>query len=354
MEICAIIPSLNPDEKILEVVKGLKEKNFYRIILVDDGSIDKHYFDILKADCDILTHYKNLGKGRAMKTAFNYYFNEYSDICKGVVVVDGDNQHHPDDVVNCCNELLGNPESLVLGVRNFDEKNVPKSNRMGNKITAWVFKTLCGIQISDTQTGLRAIGNKALLDFMEVKGERFEYETNMLLETKRLDIPINEVNIRTIYIEENKTSHFNPLKDGWSIYKVLVKFMSSSIASTVIDFTVFALTIFAFGFLPEHIKLLIATLTSRVTSSAFNYFLNHKVVFKSKAGIKSSVIKYYTLCTVQMLLSYAGVFAFTSYLNVNELISKIIVDFTLFLISFQIQREWVYKKSKKIGREGNI
>ena len=184
---------------------------------------------------------------------------------------------------------------------------------------------------------------------MEVKGERFEYETNMLLETKRVDIPINEVKIRTIYIEENKTSHFNPLKDGWSIYKVLVAFMSSSIASTIIDFAVFAFTVFAFGFLPEHIKLLIATLTSRVTSSAFNYFLNHKVVFKSKAGIKSSMIKYYTLCAVQMLLSYAGVFAFTSYLNVNELISKIIVDFTLFLISFQIQREWVYKKSQKIG-----
>mgnify|MGYP003496792344 FL=1 len=76
MKICAIIPSLNPDEKILEVVNGLKEKNFYRIILVDDGSIDKHYFDILKADCDVITHYKNLGKGRAMKTAFNYYLNE--------------------------------------------------------------------------------------------------------------------------------------------------------------------------------------------------------------------------------------------------------------------------------------
>lgn len=345
MEICAIVPSYNPDEKLLEVVNGLKGKGIYKIIIVDDGSADKHYFKLISKDCEILTHEVNKGKGRAIKTAFSYYLDKYSNVCKGVVILDGDNQHAPDDVCKCCNLLLKDPEMLVLGVRDFDEKNVPFKSRAGNKITSFVFKVLCGISISDTQTGLRAIGNNNIRKFIEVKGERFEYETNMLLETKKQGIDIVEQKIATIYIDDNKTSHFNPFRDGISIYKVLLTFMSSSMMSLLIDLGIYLLLVWLLSSSDKYFQLLLATIFSRVTSSLFNFFMNHKIVFRSKDKVHKTMIKYYILATLQMFASYGGVYIMSVFFNWNELVIKLIVDGILFFLSFNIQREWVFKKT---------
>lgn len=350
MDICAIVPSLNPDEKLLDVIKALRSKDFAHIIVVDDGSESQDIFDRIKEYCDIIHHYKNLGKGRAMKTAFNYYLNNYSGECRGVVLLDGDNQHGIADVYNCAQTLLDNPGSLVLGCRDFSLPNVPFTSRNGNKITAFVFKALCGIAVSDTQTGLRALGNSAIEAFLDTKGERFEYETNMLLETKNKEIPIVEVKIETIYLEGNKTSHFNPLTDGLSIYIVLFKYLWASLASMVIDVGTFGISMLIFAFCPSWLAVLISTVTSRILSSLFNFFVNHKLVFKSKERKHSTVWRYYILCVVQLAASYVGVFAVTEYLNMPSLIAKLLVDMLLFVVSFQVQREWVFAKKKAVAK----
>ncbi|MEG0615674.1 MAG: bifunctional glycosyltransferase family 2/GtrA family protein [Oscillospiraceae bacterium] len=352
MEICAIVPSYNPDEKLINVVDGLK-KNFAKVIVVDDGSAEKSIFDRISGECEVLHHCKNLGKGRAMKTALNHYINNYFDECEGVVFVDGDGQHSLDDVCKCAAEVLNSANSMVLGIRNFQGKDVPKSNKAGNKITSFVFRMLCGIDISDTQTGLRALPNGILLSFVDVFGERFEYETEMLLETKALRIPIKEIPIKTVYIDENRTSHFNHVTDSWRIYKVILKFIWSSIASTVIDFLLYLVTVLAFGFLGNALAILIATVVSRVTSSLFNFTMNKNLVFKSLTPATSAMPKYYILCVVQMIASYAGVYGLTTLFNTSSLIFKILVDFVLFFVSFQIQREWVFsgKGERKKGEK---
>ena len=78
-------------------------------------------------------------------------------------------------------------------------------------MTSWVFKVLCGMEISDTQTGLRAFPVSLLPLLLSVKGDRFEYETNMLLKFRQCGVKIKEVPIETVYIEENATSHFRPI-----------------------------------------------------------------------------------------------------------------------------------------------
>lgn len=347
MNVCAIVPSLNPDEKLLDVIKALKGKNFAHIIVVDDGSSSQTFFDQIKSDCDVLHHYKNLGKGRAMKTAFNYYLNTYSSDCEGVVLLDGDNQHGIEDVCKCAEMMLAHTDSLVLGCRDFDAPNVPFTSKNGNKITAFVFRALCGITVSDTQTGMRALGNASIAAFMETSGERFEYETNMLLETKRKEIPILEVKIETIYIEENKTSHFNPLTDSLSIYMVLFKYLWASLASMVIDVGTFGIFMLIFAFCPSWLCVLIATIASRVLSSLFNFFINHKFVFKSKQGKHTTVWRYYLLCIIQLGASFGGVFLVTEYLHMPSMLAKILVDLLLFIVSFQVQREWVFAKKVK-------
>ena len=97
---CAVIPSLDPDERILSIAGKLSDKGFGKIIAVNDGSRSDELFIRLREEygCDVLTHCVNFGKGRGMKTAMNHYMNEYSASMDGVVFVDSDDQHHIDDV----------------------------------------------------------------------------------------------------------------------------------------------------------------------------------------------------------------------------------------------------------------
>ena len=128
MNVTAIVPSLNPDEKFLRVVEGLVAAGFESIILVDDGSRAdcRVWFDraMEHPQCTLLRHGKNLGKGRALKTAFNHFLSlENGHV--GVVTLDGDGQHAMPDVVNCAKALEEHPRDLVLGVRVFTGDHVP-------------------------------------------------------------------------------------------------------------------------------------------------------------------------------------------------------------------------------------
>lgn len=350
MNVAVIIPSLNPDNKLIAVVEGMIAEGFDDIIVVDDGSDEAHkkYFEEVAKhkECTMLVHEVNKGKGRALKTAFTYVYENRKD-CIGVITVDGDNQHKPKDVMNCAKELEKNPDSMILGVRNFNEKHVPFRSRFGNKMTSTVFKFACGLDICDTQTGLRAIAYKHLPVMNEVTGDRFEYETNMLLELKKSDINYIQVPIETVYIDDNDSSHFNPIKDSFKIYMIIFKYIFGSVASCVIDLVCFAILNAVLGFMADNIRMLVATAAARVISSLFNYTYNRKAVFKSKDSVKSSMVRYYILCVCQMMVSYGLVYGITRLFpagNVLTVVFKAIIDTVLFFISFKIQRAWVFKK----------
>lgn len=353
MKICAVVPSLNPDEKLIDVITGLEEKGFERIILVNDGSESDEYFVRLGNDksVTVLTHEVNKGKGRAMKTAMRYYLDNLSEDYQGLVFCDADNQHSSADILKCAEAVSDN--NLVLGVRDFSLDNVPTRSRMGNRTMSFLFKVIGGLSISDTQTGLRAMGNSVIKEYINIKGERFEYETNMLLETKRFGTEITEITIETIYEDtENHKSNFNTIKDSFRIFKILLAFVSSSLISCVVDVLMFAIFIKVFGFLSEEIQIFLATAVARVISSIVNYFINHKAVFKSRSDVKATIWRYYLLCIVQMLFAYLGVYLLVHFTHFNEVLMKLLTDFILFLVSFQIQRDFIFQtKRKKQGNE---
>ena len=133
MKVSVIIPSLNPDNKLIQVVDALVAKGFDDIILVNDGSDKAHMQPFLQLkeyrQCTVLTHEINRGKGRGLKTAFDYCIANRPDI-DGVVTVDGDNQHKAEDILNCCNKMIECKDKVILGVRDFSGDDVPpKSNR---------------------------------------------------------------------------------------------------------------------------------------------------------------------------------------------------------------------------------
>ncbi len=350
MRVSVIIPSLNPDSKLVSVVDSLIKKGFDDIILVNDGSDKQHMAPFEKVSlypqCTILTHEVNKGKGRGLKTAFEYCIKNRKGI-DGVVTVDGDNQHKADDIYKCCEAMVEAKDKVVLGVRDFSGDDVPFKSRFGNNMTSFVFKFACGLNISDTQTGLRAIPFQYLKTFCDVKGERFEYETNMLLELKQSHIGFLEVPIETVYIEENASTHFNPIKDSIKIYGVIFKFLFSSLASSLIDLAMFTvIEAILLGKVSNSLRIFTATAGARVISSLFNYTFNRKAVFNSNGSIKGSIAKYYTLCVLQLCVSYMLVYAVTSLLSLGSVmtvVAKAIIDTVLFVISFQIQRRWVFK-----------
>ena len=190
-KVSVVLPSLDPDEKLTTGINGLLEYGFTDIILVNDGSKPEklHYFTEAAEhpQVQLIHHPCNLGKGTALKTAFRWFLENRPEHL-GLVTVDGDNQHHPEDTRACALRLLETGK-LILGVRDFSQPDVPPRSRMGNRITSLVFKIFVGMTISDTQTGLRAIGREDLEILNTVAGDRFEYETNMLLEMKKRKIP---------------------------------------------------------------------------------------------------------------------------------------------------------------------
>lgn len=356
-KITVVLPSLNPDEKMTNLVDRLVEAGFRDIVIVNDGSDSQHLEPFRRAAeypaCVVLNHEVNRGKGRALKTAFSYVLNHRPDSA-GVVTIDGDGQHQIPDIKACCQALLEEPDKVTLGCRDFTAPDVPWRSRLGNRLTVAVFRLFCGIRITDTQTGLRAVPRQFLLDFLKVEGDRFEYETNMLLYMKRAGIQIREVPIATIYLEENKSSHFNPLKDSAKIYGAILRFALSSFASSLVDISLFTILNFLLDpYLTRGVRILASTVLARILSALFNYGLNHKAVFKSQEPAGRTLWRYALLCASQTLISYGLVFALSQLLSGGpgtDSLIKIVVDVTLFFISFRIQRDWVFADAKKRGK----
>ena len=345
-DIVIIIPSYKPDKEIMmEFIQKVKSK-FNNIVVVDDGSGKEYtqFFEELQnQNIVVLKHYINFGKGRGIKTAFNYVLNNYPNAI-GAVTADCDGQHYLEDIIKCAEKLRQEPEKLVIGYRNFNEKQVPFRSRFGNKLTRTIFSTFVGIKITDTQSGLRAFGRKAMETFLKTAGERYEYETNMLIDCKEKDVEIAEVPISTVYIKNNSLSHFNVVKDSIIIYKLFLKYIISSLSSFMLDIFLYAGFV---NFLPEIriigiTEIVIATIIARIISSSYNFIVNSKVVFKNQT--KSSIIKYFILCVIQMFISAFAVSELFKVFNVNSTLIKVVVDTIIFVINFVIQREWVFKK----------
>lgn len=340
-----IIPAYQPDEKLTGVVRELLDKTPYKIVIVDDGSRPecKSVFDALDPldRVTVLHHEVNRGKGAAMKTAFSHVYENMPGE-DGVVTVDADGQHLPADVVRVCDEFSANPDALVTGSRRFTG-NVPFRSLAGNSITRFVFRISTGVKVYDTQTGLRAFAVRRIPEMLALQGDRYEYEITQLLYCTKQEIPIREVPIETVYIEENASSHFNAFRDGWRIYKMILMFMSSSLISFLFEFV---LTLF----LNDFIKSLTArTLIARVLSSVLNYELNKRMAFESHA--KASFPKYAVTAAGIYLLYLGLMFVFENLLHMPEWLSIICSQMISYPLSFVIQRKFVFKENRKADHE---
>lgn len=357
-----VLPSLDPDAKFQGVVNGLIAKGFEHIVIVNDGSAAEnlHWFEEAAEYecCTVLYHEVNKGKGRALKNAFAYVADNLPQV-EGVITIDGDGQHLLEDIVACGERMLQTGEGVVLGCRDFNQPGIPPRSVAGNKTTSRFFKLLFNIRLADTQTGLRAIPAKYLRDFCDIEGERFEYETNMLLNMKRMGIPFIEQPIATVYDPDDYSSHYNAVKDSIRIFKVMFKFLTtgsgfryivSAVLSALVDNGLYflLLTLLGASFTTAALASTVAQLIARALSSFFNFNMNDLYVFRSRENYWKAMGKYYCLCLPQTFVTVVCLTGLIAALNVHVPIIatgvKLLLELVIFILSYCIQNKWVFKK----------
>lgn len=357
--VAIVIPSLNPVENLPGYVAELRSLTDAPILLVDDGSrADKrHVFDACMKSApgvSLVTHEVNRGKGRALKTSFTHLLGAYPDLV-GCVTCDSDGQHLPGDVMRCVDALRESPEALVVGCRTFTLENVPLRSRFGNTAIRGLFRIVTGRDFLDTQTGLRAIPASFMRELLDCPGERFEFETHMLL--RMGDRELLQLPIETVYIDGNKESHFNPLKDSARITAIVVadgllrflKFIAASLLSCGVDIALFALfyhVVFGAG---ARAQLLASVALARVASVCFNYLCNRFFVFGTPGRRhvfgRSAFPKYVFLALCIFGASYwLTKIAHATWPQYEITYEKAAVDLLLFFVSYGVQRVLIFRR----------
>ena len=335
-----LIPAYKPDDKLVALTDQLLTHDDLKLVVVDDGSGEafRPVFEALDKRVTLISYPDNKGKGGALKTGIRYIMDHMPE-CERLVTADADGQHRYADIRRVLDKSEEMPGALVLGSRAFDG-DVPLRSRFGNAMTRQVFAIASGVKVRDTQTGLRGFDRDGMRLFVDVPGDRYEYEINMLLTAARAEMPIYEVTIETVYLNDNESSHFNPLKDSLRIYACILKFACSSLICFGIDYVLFQL-------LRTFIPLTwVSNLLARIVSASVNFTLNKKLVFKGNEKTLPAVLKYAALAVFIYLIDTAILALLYEKLGWSRYVVKIISGLLGYLISFSVQGRIVYRKQK--------
>lgn len=351
-KVTVVIPALNPDGKLLSLAEELRTAGSCDIVVVDDGSSGEAQpiFDRLEREygCAVARHEKNLGKGEAVKTGIRLALSCFLQT-EGIVTADADGQHLAADIMRVAGAVVANPDKLTLGIRDLTGENVPFKSRWGNRITSMVFYLSTHIRCPDTQTGLRGIPS-SLLDFcLAVPGTRYEYEMNMLTEAAKKSIPLHLIRIETVYLDNNRASHFDPFRDSMRVYGRFLRSAAISLLCAGVDLLAFSLLAYAvFNKTPP--GLLASTAGARLLSGGMNFTLHKKWLLLSRGRTAVPFIKYLGLFLIRMFASWALVTLLSS-LPLNLILIKVIADGVLLFAGYPIHNKLLSGKGRETAGE---
>lgn len=332
-----LIPAYQPDARLPRLITRMQGQcPGCAVLVVDDGS-GPEYAEVFASarsrGAEVLTYAVNQGKGEALRRGLARAAVNWPQA--DVVCADADGQHTPSDIAAVAARVRSTGR-MTLGVRRFTGP-VPLRSRLGNDITALLFRGATGWALGDTQTGLRGYPAGGFGWLQEVPGDRYEYELSALLKAHDLGLAVEEVEIATVYEPGNTSSHFRPLRDSARIYAPLLAFTGASLASFAIDWLgvmiIFAMT----G------SLLTAAVGARIISGTANFFMNRRVFRAAPGTVVRTAVRYTTLALSLVAASYLALWALTG-LGVPLGLAKIIGDGTIYIASYLIQRRMVFRE----------
>jgi glycosyltransferase involved in cell wall biosynthesis len=287
----------------------------------------------------ILVHERNQGKGAALKTGFLYILKNNKN-CRGVVTADADGQHLKKDILAIADSMKPGQRQLTIGSRTFDSK-VPFRSSFGNKMTRTIMKFFFKIELKDTQSGLRAIPVTLLPELLSIPFNRYEFEIEMLLVAEKNGYRFEEIEVDTIYENNNIASSFNPVIDSAKIYFVLFRYIIASLITAAVDYIVFFVS---YSFFP---KIFLCTYLARLIALFVNFVILKKFVFHSKEKMVIIGMKYLLIVVLSGFISSLTIEYFYNSLNFNIVLSKISAELLLYFGIFIAQKEFVFRKGVK-------
>lgn len=205
------IPALDAAQTIAAVIRRTLAMGA-EVLVVDDGSRDGTG-DVARAcGVTVLTHPVNLGKGRALKTAFDHLFSRGLD---AVVTIDADGQHPPEEMPKVLAPWRDGAD-LVLGTRDHLYAAMSRVRRASNGTSSWLISHVAGAELPDCQTGYRVYARR-LIDTIGFPEPRFEAESAVLVRAVRAGFRVVGVPVRLDKADGRATSHYRPVVDSLRI-----------------------------------------------------------------------------------------------------------------------------------------
>jgi len=322
-----LIPAYKPDERLAVLVARLREaRRDCAVLVVDDGSGPQYapfFYAARTRGAEVVSSPVNQGKGQALRTGLAHVAVTWPDA--DVVCADADGQHTPSDI-EAVAARVRETGHMTLGVRRFTGP-VPLRSRIGNDVTALLFRGATGWRLGDTQTGLRGYPAGQLAWLQEVPGDRYEYELSALLRAHELEMAVEQVEITTVYEPGNTSSHFRPVQDSARIYAPLLRFMGASLASFGIDW------------------LGVTVVGARLVSGTANFFMNRRVFRARRGTVVRTAVRYAVLAVSLLATSYLALKALTA-VGIPLGIAKVLGDGAIYVASYVAQRRLVFKERR--------
>jgi len=205
-----IIPTYNNVQTLELVINGVAAFT-NNIIVINDGSTDDTA-DVLKKfhSIEIINFPNNKGKGFALKNGFN------KAIEKGYVyaiTIDSDGQHNPEEMTLFLDQIEKEPNTLVIGVRNFNQENFPVKSGFANRFSNLWFKFFTDCKLDDTQSGYRLYPLNLIRNIKLFSG-KYEMELELLVKAAWKNVKILSVQVNVSYpTPEKRVTHFRPFMD---------------------------------------------------------------------------------------------------------------------------------------------
>ncbi len=344
-QIVLLIPAYQPQEILLNLVEQLLSLDTQEIItqfvIVNDGSHYAHnaLFEQLAIlpKVTVLHHAVNLGKGAALKTGFNYILLNFPEL-KTVVTADADGQHLAADILKIAQAALETTQTiLILGTRQFSQK-IPLRSLIGNQITRLVVRFFTGLNLKDTQTGLRAYPPELIRYILRIAINGYDFEMENLVRAKEFisSLVLQEIPIQTVYENGNKNSHFNPLLDSMRIYFVFLRYCGAGLLTALTDNLVFIVAFMLSA------NVLNSQILSRSCGALISFVLGFRIVFKSTNNPVYALFKFVLLVILFGFISYGMIQFLNQEFGINIVVAKILAELILFIASFAIQRSFIF------------
>ncbi len=333
-----LIPTRDPDVALVDLVAGLRGRGLCDIVVVDDGSGPgaAPVFAALAGQATVLTQASAAGKGRALKTGIAHCLAAYPG--RGVVTVDPDGRHAPEDVLAVAEVLAREPGRLVVGSRRFAPVRVAPARRLGGLLTRTVVAASGGVRLADPLCGLRGLPADALPALAGIPGEGCEYELNVLLTARRHGLQAVAVPIAAIAADGPRARAFDPVRDSFALAFVLLRFGLSSLVCAALDILLFSLLT------RGGLGVGAAVVAARAGSSLLNFLFNRGFVFRNDRPVVVAITLYYLLVASIALLSYLLTLALAESARLPLVAAKMVADSILFLVSFLAQRHLVFAR----------